>query len=151
LRLRADAKSGKEGIAMSKRSFRPLIALTLASALCSAGPAVAATTRYDPQRAGHPLRIVAYALHPIGVIADTLIFHPAWWLGTHEPLRTLFGVDVVFDDSAEVAREIAEQKAKAAEPPLEPPPPQEPDREPAPPAPPVPVPHSDEPAPPLPD
>ncbi|HXZ86347.1 MAG TPA: hypothetical protein VEI82_12755 [Myxococcota bacterium] len=77
------------------------LALLLASL---AAPAWSGTTRYNPRRAGHPLRMVAYALHPIGVVADTLLFHPAWWLGTHEPLRTLFGVDVVFDDSAEVAR-----------------------------------------------
>ncbi|HXX47994.1 MAG TPA: hypothetical protein VEN47_07190 [Myxococcota bacterium] len=83
--------------------LRRTIALALALASLSA-PAWAGTTRYDPRRSGHPLRIIAYMLHPVGVIADTLVFHPAWWLGTHEPLRTLFGVDVVFDDSAEVAR-----------------------------------------------
>ncbi|HTO70424.1 MAG TPA: hypothetical protein VMR31_11240 [Myxococcota bacterium] len=69
-----------------------------------AGSASAGTTRYNPRRSGHPLRIIAYMLHPIGVTIDTLFFHPMWWVGTHEPLRTLFGVDVVFDDSAEVAR-----------------------------------------------
>jgi hypothetical protein len=46
---------------------------------------------HDPQRSGHPLRIVAYALHPVGVIVDTLVFRPAHWLVHHEPLRTLFG------------------------------------------------------------
>ena len=46
---------------------------------------------YDPQEAGHPVRIVAYALHPVGVVLDWLIFRPAWWLGQYEPLRTLFG------------------------------------------------------------
>jgi hypothetical protein len=95
---------------------------TLAVALLLAAlavPARADTTRYDPLRAGHPLRIVAYALHPVGVIVDTLIFHPAWWLGTHEPLRTLFGVEVVIDDSAEVARAAAERERQAQ--PSEPP------------------------------
>ena len=80
-------------------------ALAVALALAAlAAPAGAGTTRYNPQRSGHPLRIIAYALHPVGVIADTLVVHPAGWLGTHEPLRTLFGVEVVVDDSAEVAR-----------------------------------------------
>jgi hypothetical protein len=99
-----------------------------------AGSASAGTTRYDPLRSGHPLRVIAYMLHPVGVVADTLIFHPAWWLGTHEPLRTLFGVDVVVDDSAELAREIQLQKAEAGVPagPPPPPPPLEPDTEPAP-------------------
>ena len=46
---------------------------------------------YDPTESGHPLRIVAYMLHPVGVILDTLIFRPAWWLGTHEPIKTLVG------------------------------------------------------------
>jgi hypothetical protein len=46
---------------------------------------------YDSQSAGHPLRIAAYVLHPVGVIVDRLIFRPAWWIGSHEPFHTLFG------------------------------------------------------------
>lgn len=46
---------------------------------------------YDSQQAGHPLRIAAYVLHPVGVIIDRLIFRPAWWIGSHEPFHTLFG------------------------------------------------------------
>jgi hypothetical protein len=104
--------------------------LAVALALVTLGaPAWAGTTRYDPRRAGHPLRIVAYALHPVGVALDTLIFHPAWWVGTHEPFRTLFGVEVVVDDSAEVAREIAASRAAQRQPPA-PPAPAEPDTEP---------------------
>jgi hypothetical protein len=57
--------------------------------LVAAGAARA--DEHDPQRSGHPLRIVAYALHPVGVIVDTLVFRPAHWLVHHEPLRTLFG------------------------------------------------------------
>ena len=103
---------------MLRRTFA--VALVLASL---AAPAVAGTTRYNPRRAGHPLRIIAYMLHPIGVVADTLFFHPAWWLGTHEPLRTLFGVDVVFDDSAEVARRTQQvEPAPTPEPPAAQPP-----------------------------
>jgi hypothetical protein len=51
----------------------------------------AAADRYDPQKAGHPARIIAYALHPVGVMLDLLIFRPAHWIGSHEPLATLFG------------------------------------------------------------
>lgn len=65
-------------------------------------PALAGPTRYNPRRAGHPLRIAAYALHPFGVILDTVIFHPAWWVGTHEPFRTLFGVQIQGDDYVEI-------------------------------------------------
>jgi hypothetical protein len=100
----------------------------LAAALLLTSTAFAGTTRYNPRRSGHPLRIVAYMLHPVGVVADTLFFHPAWWLGTHEPLRTLFGVEVMVDDSADVARAMEERRAKEAPAPVEPPAPSEPDR-----------------------
>ena len=46
---------------------------------------------YDPLEAGHPLRIAAYVLHPVGVILDRLILRPAYWLGSHEPIKTLVG------------------------------------------------------------
>ena len=46
---------------------------------------------YDSKQAGHPLRIAAYVLHPVGVIIDWVIFRPAWWVGSHEPFYTLFG------------------------------------------------------------
>jgi hypothetical protein len=65
-------------------------------------PAVAGPTRYNPRRAGHPLRIAAYIAHPFGVILDTLIFHPAWWVGQHEPFHTLFGVQSQLEDDVEL-------------------------------------------------
>ena len=46
---------------------------------------------YDPQRAGHPVRIVAYVLHPVGVILDILIFRPAHWIGSLPGLDEFFG------------------------------------------------------------
>ena len=52
---------------------------------------VSRVSPYEPLRAGHPLRIVAYALHPIGVILDYAIMRPAYWIGSHEPIRTLVG------------------------------------------------------------
>lgn len=67
-----------------------LLILSVVLLTLSAGPAAA--DRYNPRKAGHPLRIAAYALHPAGVLVDYLIFRPAWWLGQHEPLRTIFGV-----------------------------------------------------------
>jgi hypothetical protein len=53
--------------------------------------AASAQERYDPQRAGHPLRILAYAVHPVGWLLDRLIFFPAWWIGGHEPIRSIVG------------------------------------------------------------
>lgn len=47
---------------------------------------------YDAKRAGNPVRIAAYVLHPVGVMLDYLIFRPAWWVGHQEPFKTLFGV-----------------------------------------------------------
>ncbi len=47
--------------------------------------------RYDPRSAGHPVRVAAYVLHPIGVILDYALFRPAWKLGQYQPIRTLFG------------------------------------------------------------
>jgi hypothetical protein len=35
--------------------------------------------------------VVAYVLHPIGVVLDTLIFRPAHWLGSKKPLKGLVG------------------------------------------------------------
>ncbi len=46
---------------------------------------------YEPTEAGHPLRIAAYVLHPVGVILDRLILRPAAWLGRQEPIKTLVG------------------------------------------------------------
>lgn len=46
---------------------------------------------HDPKRSGHPLRLVAYLLHPVGVVIDTLVARPAHWFIHVEPLKTLFG------------------------------------------------------------
>ena len=72
------------------RGFRSLAAaLTVAVALTIALPALA--DDYDDRHPGHPLRIVGYVVHPIGVILDYLIFRPFHWVGSHEPFSTLFG------------------------------------------------------------
>ena len=53
-------------------------------------PAARADT-YESDRAGHPVRILAYVLHPVGVVLDYLLLRPAHWLGHRQPFRTLFG------------------------------------------------------------
>ncbi len=70
------------------RLRKTLAASILAVALC-ASPASA--DEYDDQKSGHPLRIAAYILHPVGVILDYLILRPAHWIGSHEPIATLVG------------------------------------------------------------
>jgi hypothetical protein len=82
---------------MARRQTRPttarraatLAALVAAVALTAASPARA--DDYDPLQAGHPLRLIAYALHPIGVAFDYLLFRPAHWLVHQEPAKTIFG------------------------------------------------------------
>lgn len=46
---------------------------------------------HDPTRAAHPLRMAAYALHPVGVTLDWVIVRPAVWVVKREPFRTIFG------------------------------------------------------------
>lgn len=73
--------------------MRPGLAalLVLIWGLAQATPARA--DEYDPQRAGHPLRVVRYALYPVGVLLDRAIFRPAWAVGHWGPLRPLFGFE----------------------------------------------------------
>jgi hypothetical protein len=69
--------------------------LPVASGLLALGLLVsstpAAADEYDPRYAGHPLRILAYIVHPVGVAFDYLLFRPAHWIGMHEPFKTIFG------------------------------------------------------------
>ena len=57
----------------------------------------AAADRYDPQEAGHPLRLAAYLLHPVGVVLDLVLFRPAHWVISHEPLASLTGHEPYLD------------------------------------------------------
>ena len=73
-----------------QRALRCGLGTSLAALiLLAATPALA--DRYEPDRAGHPLRIVAYVVHPIGVMVDYLVLRPFHWVGEHEPFLTLFG------------------------------------------------------------
>ena len=81
---------------MGRHTIR-IHAAALLALLAFAFAAPASADRYDPQHAGHPVRILAYALHPVGVMLDLLIFRPAHWLGSKEPLATLFGHERYID------------------------------------------------------
>ena len=74
---------------MQARARRGFSAVLCALLLLAATPAVA--DEYDESSSGHPLRIVAYVLHPIGVALDYLILRPAHWLVSQEPMKTVFG------------------------------------------------------------
>ena len=73
----------------ARRGARILAGLALALALLVAAPALA--HEHDPSRSGHPLRMLAYIVHPVGVVLDTLVFRPMHWLISHEPVQTLVG------------------------------------------------------------
>lgn len=66
-----------------------LVVFTALVASSQASPAAA--DDYDDKSSGHPLRIIAYVLHPVGVAIDYLLLRPAHWLGSQEPLKTIFG------------------------------------------------------------
>jgi hypothetical protein len=77
-----------ENRSRSRALRRGLAAALAVLPLCSA--AVRAD-EYDPQKAGHPVRIIAYVVHPVGVILDVLIFRPAHWIGSLPGLDEFFG------------------------------------------------------------
>jgi len=47
--------------------------------------------RYDPKKAGNPIRITAYILHPVGVLLDYGLMRPCFWVVQREPFSTIFG------------------------------------------------------------
>ena len=71
------------------RGNRWLAATLCVVAMLMASPALA--DEYDEDSAGHPLRLIAYVLHPVGVAIDYLIMRPAHWLVSQEPMKTVFG------------------------------------------------------------
>jgi hypothetical protein len=84
---RPERRRGPTMTRLHRRLLCGLGALLVAAAL--AAPVRA--DEYDAERAGHPLRIVAYALHPVGVILDYLIFRPAHWIADRDGVREFFG------------------------------------------------------------
>jgi hypothetical protein len=72
---------------MRRRHWISLIVATSLLVLASSANA----DEYDSTKAGHPLRIAAYILHPVGWALDVLIMKPAHWLVSQEPLNEVFG------------------------------------------------------------
>jgi hypothetical protein len=82
-----DSRHAKVPRAIGRRIAALLLLISLS--LASASPAFA--DRYDKHRAGHPLRIAAYVLYPIGALIDVLIMRPAHWLVSQEPFKGAVG------------------------------------------------------------
>lgn len=78
-----------EGIQMSR--ILPLVALVVVLSFTLDAQA----SEYHSERAGHPLRVIAYVLHPVGYLLDRLVFYPAWWLGQVRPIGAVVGADRV--------------------------------------------------------
>ncbi|MCP4906088.1 MAG: hypothetical protein GY910_14015 [bacterium] len=72
-----------------RRGGRWMAAAAAALVMAMASPVAA--DEYGSSEAGHPLRIVAYVLHPIGLALDYLLLRPAHWLVSQEPFKTAFG------------------------------------------------------------
>jgi hypothetical protein len=77
------------GASAGRRWRQGVVAMLLLALALEASPVAA--DPYDPKAAGHPVRIAAYIMHPVGVLLDYLILRPAHWLGSKEPIRTLVG------------------------------------------------------------
>jgi len=80
-----------------RRSIEAAVATLALAWLIVLAPLHASADDYDASNAGFPLRIVAYVLHPVGVMLDVLIFRPAHWLGSQPVISDLVGHDA--DDS----------------------------------------------------
>jgi len=88
--MRARGNPALEPVRASRRLRSSAGAAALALVLLVAAPGARADD-HDPERSAHPVRIVGYILHPIGVVLDFLIVRPAHWVVEREPFRTLFG------------------------------------------------------------
>ena len=70
-------------------------ALAIAAAAMLAVPAAA--HRQDRTH-DHPMRLVAYALHPIGVAAEFVIIRPVHWVVSQPNLDVVFGHKAYLSD-----------------------------------------------------
>jgi hypothetical protein len=76
---------------MESGTFRRAAASLVFGLLLVGAPGIAAADDYDSAMAGHPLRVIGYIVYPVGVLVDTLIFRPAHWIVSHEPIQSFFG------------------------------------------------------------
>ncbi len=74
-----------------KARFRSLLRAVCVFVLMLAATPAVADTRHNPKRSGHPLRFLAYVLHPVGYLLDTVLVRPAHWLVSRESTAPAFG------------------------------------------------------------
>ena len=78
--------------------MRPLLAALVLAVLALGAPAEAPAHPHSSQDAGHPIRIAAHALYPVGWLLDVVIFRPLHWISHHEPFHTVLGVERLADE-----------------------------------------------------
>jgi hypothetical protein len=79
----------QNGVERGSRARKLGAVLALAWAVAGAGPVWA--DDYERLEAGHPVRILAYVMHPVGWLLDVAIMRPAHWLGHLPGMREVFG------------------------------------------------------------
>lgn len=72
------------------RSWRNIVMVGVAMVFL-AGPSLAYYDEYDDYSGSHPLRIAAYAIHPIGYSLQWLLFRPVHALVSQPELQPIFG------------------------------------------------------------
>ena len=89
-------------------SKKLMMSSLLAGSLLLAGCATTGVSRVasdedvNPGALGHPFRVVAFVVHPVGVIVDYTVFRPAYWFVSLAP--GLFGYTA--QDDAEFSRHV---------------------------------------------
>jgi hypothetical protein len=71
---------------MKKAIYAALFGLALMAA-----PTTASAHEYDRDDSDHPLRYVAYALHPVGIALEYVVLRPIHWFVSKDPADKVFG------------------------------------------------------------
>lgn len=82
------------------------LALLLGGVFTAASPCAA--DEYNPQEAGHPLKLLAYLAFPLGTLLDYGLMRPAYWVVQKEPFRTIFGYEYMAHDDEEVHEDMTD-------------------------------------------
>ena len=73
--------------------MKKLSALLLLAAALMMTPAIASAHEYDRDDSDHALRYVAYAVYPVGILAEYVILRPIHWLVSQDHANVVFGHD----------------------------------------------------------
>lgn len=82
-----------------------LITAALACLLAAAFTLPATANEYDANDSDNPMRLVAYAVHPFGYVADRLVMRPIHWMVSQKYLCDFFGHD--YDPRATICGSMA--------------------------------------------